>query len=150
MSAQPPRIGARLEADHRELDELWERFQNVPASDGPTRRERFAGFRSHLLRHIAVEEERLFPRLEEDAPRHRALVARLREEHREIEALLERIDRALVERSERANDLGVELINVLGEHNAREEGSAYPWLNEHFDPDEARSIEQRLSETLPE
>ena len=130
--------------DHRDLDELWERVAATPATDRPVRERLFVAFRSGLLAHIAEEEERLFPLFDATDPGLRGLVARLLEEHREIRGLLDRIDRELTTGTGNLEELGFELVNVLGEHNAREESVAYPWLDGHLPHDRVLEVERRL------
>ena len=127
-----PRISQILGEDHKDLDAQWERMGAVSDADLSTRRAMFASFSAGLLHHIAVEEELLFPPMETADPVRQALVARLREEHREIQEALRRIEDETTMGSKAWDELGSELVNVLWEHNAREEGAAYPWLDEHL------------------
>ncbi len=144
MTEDPPRLSRIMGRDHRDLDELWARVVATPATDREGRRPRFAAFRTGLLAHIAEEEEHLFPVLDETDPALRKLAARLLDEHREIRGILDQIDRAFSSGSGEIEALGLELVNVLGEHNAREEGFVYPWLDGHLSADQVRDVQRRL------
>ena len=139
-----PTITDVLGKDHRDLDALWDRVEATPATDRPNRQRIFAAFRSGLLAHIAEEEEQLFPRFDKTDPTLRTLVDRLLAEHREIREVLDRIDRSLRTGDGAIEELGFELVNALGEHNAREESFAYPWLDGRLSPEQVREVQRRL------
>lgn len=139
-----PRITQMLGDDHKELDAQWERICAVSDAELPTRQKMFAEYTADLLHHIAVEEAVLFPALETADPIRQALVARLREEHREIQETLHRIEVELATGPKSWEELGTELINVLWEHNAREEGAAYPWLDEHLSIGQILRVKQAM------
>lgn len=144
MTEEPRPLSEVMAVDHRDLNALWERVTSTSPTDRSERQRLFVEFRSGLLGHIAEEEERLFPLFDETDAILRALVARLLEEHREIRGLLERIDHELSTGTGAIDELGFDLVNVLGEHNAREENFAYPWLDGRLDPDAVREVRQRL------
>lgn len=138
------RLSELMGGDHQDLDERWERLRSTPETDLEARRRLFEAFREDLLDHIALEESELFPRMQEADPGQRALVERLLTEHREIRGALDRISDRLAHGSGSIEDLGQELIDVLWEHNAREEAAAYPWLDEHVTTEETRAVGDRL------
>jgi hemerythrin-like domain-containing protein len=133
-----------LSGDHRELDQKFEEFKATPASDMAQRRERFDRFAAELRRHIEVEERLLFPVFGEGDPSRRALVDRMLDEHRQIEVALEGIRLRLDEGNASTGDVEFELVNVLWEHNAREEGAVYPWFDTHLSKDRMRQMTQGL------
>ncbi len=140
------RICGRMKGDHQDLDERWTRFDATPASDLAARRMLFASFRSDLLHHIRIEEDTLFPRMIETDPGQRTLVERLLEEHERIRDVLRRIAEALESGTGPIDELSFELVNELGEHNAREEATAYPWLDDHLSPSETAEMIRRLED----
>lgn len=144
MTEPRPRLSDRMEGDHDDLNERWELFQRTPVSDRATRHELFDSFRSGLTRHIAIEEEDLFPRMLTTDPSQRGLVERLLEEHRGIKDALDRLAQFLETGSGPVDDLAFELTNLLGEHNAREEAYAYPWLDDHLPLAEVDDALRRL------
>ena len=144
MTGEPRPLSEVMGEDHRELDRSWERVVATPSTDLPTRKERFARFRSGLLAHIEEEEAYLFPKFDPTDPALQNLVSRLLEEHREIRGILDRIDHGLSTGRSEIESLGFDLINLLGEHNAREESFAYPWLDDHLPPDQVLEARRRL------
>ncbi len=140
--APPSRV---LGGDHAELDALFEEFQRTPRSEDGARRERFARFEAELRHHIALEENDLFPEFGEAGASNRALVERLLEEHRRIEAALDRLRGLLVIGGGETEAAELELVDVLWEHNAREEGAVYPWFDDHLSPEKARALARKLS-----
>jgi len=149
MTETRVRLSDLMGGDHHDLDERWERFQNTPASDRTRRRTIFDSFRADLLHHIAIEEEELFPRILSADPAQRGLVGRLLDEHRQIKEALDRLSEGLASGSGSIDRLGLELINVLWEHNAREEASAYPWLDDHLTAPEVLEVRDDLARRRP-
>ncbi len=143
MSDDRPRASETLGGDHRDLDRRFEEFQSIGADRVPERRRAFAAFASGLRRHIELEEADLFPVFQGSEPSHRELVERLLEEHRRIEAALRAIEEAIgLGRPTDEQDLA--LVDVLWEHNAREEGAVYPWFDTHLDAATVRRLAERL------
>ncbi|RIL08193.1 MAG: hypothetical protein DCC71_00120 [Proteobacteria bacterium] len=122
-----------LGLDHRRLDAVLSAAkQALHAGDVARGAERFAAFRAGLERHIAVEEEILFPAFEaatgmaQGGPTH---VMRL--EHRELRALMAEIGSAL----EGALDgpLTTPLAALTARiyaHNGKEERILYPAIDQ--------------------
>jgi hemerythrin-like domain-containing protein len=138
------RLSEVMGGDHHDLDDRWERLQGTPESERAARRELFDAFRADLLHHIEIEEDLLFPQMLNQDASLRGLVERLLEEHREIEETLERLAREIDTGSKAVDDLAFELKNILGEHNAREESSVYPWLDDHLAPAQVLEAVGRL------
>lgn len=134
-----------LGGDHAELDALFEEFQRTPKSESGARLERFAHFEADLRHHIRLEENDLFPEFGEAGAANRALVERLLEEHRRIEGALDRLRGLLEAGREETEPAELELVDVLWEHNAREEGAVYPWFDDHLSPEKARALARDLS-----
>ncbi len=139
-----------LGGDHEELDRKFEEFQGTPASEPALRRERFARFESELRHHIAIEEADLFPEFGGAGASHRALVDRLLEEHRRIERALDRIRTLLEGPGGPTEAAELELVDVLWEHNAREEGTVYPWFDDHLPLEKAQALARELPPRPPQ
>ncbi len=142
-------LSALMEGDHHDLDEVLVRFRSTPGAQIASRRELFTRFASGLRRHISLEERRLFPRMEEGGPESHRLVEMLLEDHRRIEGALVAIQATLDQGATSTEGPEVELLNLLGEHNAREEGFAYPWLDEHLPAADLLEVRHDLEEPLP-
>ncbi|HYL79667.1 MAG TPA: hemerythrin domain-containing protein [Candidatus Acidoferrum sp.] len=134
-----------LGGDHAELDRLWEVFQAIPDSDCSARRLAFDAYQKELMQHMRVEEELLFPRLIGPDPALTSLARRLLEEHVEIRQSLDGIDHFLTTGEGSMDSAGMALINVLWEHNAREEAQAYPWFDQHLSIEDAREVRRRMT-----
>lgn len=141
---EPPSV--RLSSDHAQLDQRLEEFRATPSAALGRRKELFDEFADELRRHISVEERLLFPVFGEGDPSRRLLVDRMLDEHRRITAVLQRIRGRLDAAAASTEDLETDLLNVLWAHNAREEGSVYPWLDGHLSADLARALGRELRE----
>ncbi len=123
-----------LGKDHDDLEEVFERFRKAPDRDARTAT--FAEFAQGLRRHIEVEETDLFPAITRADPSLEGLVRMLYEDHKLIENVLRRIEAKIASPSPETGPLETELLNILGDHNIREESFAYPWLDEHLPADQ--------------
>src|SRR5262249_36065605 len=108
-------------------------------------REAWAEFELGLRRHIGFEESILFPEFERatGTPPGVGPTLVMKIEHRRIEALLESIGRAL------AGDaapwpLRAEPHEVLGAHNAKEEGVLYPMTDGSLGEAESDALVARI------
>ena len=146
-SGEPP--SQVLSSDHREIDRTFEEFQATPPAATGRRTELFDRFATDLRRHIAVEEQLLFPVFGEGEPSRRLLVDLMLDEHRRIEEVLQEIHRRLDTGPASTGDLESELLNVLWAHNAREEESVYPWFDAHLSSQQARTVKRGLRESVP-
>ncbi len=118
-----------LQTDHRRLDAIMGRFQDAHKSGRWEDAARdFREFNLGLRRHIQIEEEILFPAFEEKTGMHDAgptFVMRM--EHTEIRGLLDRILSATdAKDSSQVNDATQAILNILGDHNMKEEHILYP------------------------
>ena len=134
------RLGRLMEADHRRLDDVWEQASSTYETDPAGSLKRYQEFQRGLIRHIAAEEELLFPFFESRGPAvARQFAEVLRQEHREIRTalddLVEKSGAHAVGRSEAEE----RLRDLLGAHDAREEEVLYPWCDE---PETATSAEE--------
>lgn len=149
MIRPTPSVSELLGGDHRELDDLFERFHDSPPSDRARRAALLAHFAEGLRRHIRIEESDLFPAMAEGDPSLHGLVERLLEDHRRIEDALGRLEARVGTEPAPTNELELDLMNVLWEHNAREEGVVYPWLDEHLAPERRRAVQERMEREPP-
>lgn len=122
---QPPTVSAVLEAEHRWIDERFTRFQQSLETGHPDTSP-FQEAAAKLHRHIYLEEELLFPRVETrglDGP-----TAVMVQEHGEICRQLALVGDLLESDAElaRIQQAFAALGNLLAEHNAKEEQILYP------------------------
>jgi len=152
VSRRAAERGARREVaealawDHDRLDALEQRaFERFASGDVPGAQASWGEFMVGLRRHIRFEEEILFPRFEEKLGMSAANgpTAVMREEHREIERLIEAIEHAFSGEAA-ALPLRADLHGVLGQHNLKEEHVLYPGTDRCLDPEERDDLVARI------
>jgi iron-sulfur cluster repair protein YtfE (RIC family) len=134
-------ISKYYEEDHDRLDELFKRFQGFKKTDFNRAHECFEQFKFGLQRHIAWEEEILFPFFEQtvgDAFSRPVYVMKL--EHRQITKLLELIKNKLREGDPNTGKEETELLEFLGNHNRKEEQILYPAIDDAASQEDLESI----------
>jgi hemerythrin-like domain-containing protein len=140
-------INEALSWDHDRLDALEAAaFQKRAEGDLESARDNFAAFAAGLRRHIAFEEQVLFPAFEEATgmPPTAGPTAVMREEHREIEVLIGKIEAGIAEKSAPVEELRRSLHDVLGEHNLKEEGVLYPTTDQLLGNEKADQLVERI------
>jgi len=133
MSADSP--GALFTPDHRHCDELWAQIEEV-ADDAQAARERYAAFDRAMRRHFAMEEEVLFPALEDATGMHGGGPTHvMRMEHAQMKRMLDEMTAAM-ERGDvsGALDQGDTLLMLIQQHNVKEEGILYPMCDNVLTP----------------
>lgn len=115
--------------DHDRLDNTFKQFRNIKDTDKNKAMLLFHELKVNLQKHIAWEEEILFPLFENKTGMYdEGPTAVMRMEHRKIKDLLERIHHNLGKNIQ-TSDLEDGLIEVLTEHNNKEESILYPWID---------------------
>jgi len=127
-TAMTDAVSDYLTDDHSRCDHLLGACEAaLAAKDWTAADQAFPILRDAILRHFSMEEEVLFPELEERNPVAAGPAGVMRMEHQQMRQLLSELEQALGRRS-RATCLGaMETINMLAQqHNAKEEGILYP------------------------
>lgn len=123
------RIKDHMIRDHDQLNRALEEFQQIKNKDPAEAWELFLEFKIGLLRHIAWEEEILFPLIECRTDMHMpGPTALVRIQHQQIKALLEQITDQIIRREESTENLEKSLIDLLTIHSEEEEKILYPWI----------------------
>ena len=141
-------LTAFFEQDHRDCDARWADVeelldtQDVDAA-GPA----WQKFNTGMRRHIAMEEEVLFPAFESAARMAGGgPTAVMRMEHQQMRGLLDQIESAMEsDDAEQAMDIGDTLLMLIQQHNIKEEGMLYP-MAENMLAAEWDSLAKILSE----
>jgi len=141
-------ISRNLTQDHRRCDHLLAALEAAVSSnawdsaDGAA-----AAFRDALLRHFALEEEMLFPEVEQASPMAAGPTSVMRMEHLQMRNLLDDLA-AAVRARDRDTCLGdLETLHLLGQqHNAKEEGILYPLADDALD-ESAEALLTRMQAT---
>jgi iron-sulfur cluster repair protein YtfE (RIC family) len=112
--------------DHRDCDELWAAVEQAVDSGGDSA-VAYGKFEGSLLQHLAMEEEVLFPALEQASGTQGGPTMIMRAEHRQMRGLLEQM-RAAAESGdfETVVDQGDTLLMLIQQHNMKEESVLYP------------------------
>ncbi|MBS3073833.1 hemerythrin domain-containing protein [Candidatus Pacearchaeota archaeon] len=129
MSKNMKTILSFMGEDHDRLDNIFKDFKNENI-DKNKAKNLFQEFKTELQRHIAWEEEILFLLFENKTGMSNAgPTAVMRTEHKQIKELLEKIRVNLANDNIHARDLENGLIEILTEHNNKEESILYPWID---------------------
>jgi regulator of cell morphogenesis and NO signaling len=145
QETQPQSATEYLSADHHRIDAL---IADICAliEDGELERADYScgDLDTALRRHIRIEEEILFP-LFESQVRLSGPTAVMRMEHRKIEGWLDELEDSLAALSRpQASTAMAELVQVLEEHDRKEEAIVYPRIDEVLSPGERRELVARL------
>ncbi len=136
----PHSITEFFEQDHARLDKLFGEFQSA-AEHLDTAKAIFASFKSGLEQHIEWEEQLLFPEVEQAAgfPANTGPTHVMRLEHIEIKACLALIEDKL--NAQQDSHLEQQrLLDVLAQHNMKEERILYPMSDQSISPQTINSI----------
>ncbi|MFG2819676.1 hemerythrin domain-containing protein [Kitasatospora sp. NPDC048365] len=119
---------AELLADHREVEEMFDRIQALPSGD--ERRRKVADeFTIELVRHSVAEEMYLYPAVRAHLPGGDRLADREIADHSAVELLLKELEG--VDCDDVRFDLLVDqLVNEVSAHVADEEQNLFPALAE--------------------
>jgi iron-sulfur cluster repair protein YtfE (RIC family) len=137
-----------LTDDHRRCDHLLadcekqidaKAWQAVDAAS--------VAFQEALLHHFTLEEEVLFPELEQINPAAGAPAGVMRMEHRQMRQLLEELASAVRARDKEACLGNLETLHMISQqHNAKEEGILYPLADRSLQ-DGADALIERMRAT---
>src|SRR5262245_4123402 len=117
------------EEDHDRLDLLFRDYMKFKHVHFATARENFVAFKHGIERHIAWEEEVLFPAFQKKTGIEEGPITALAEEHQHIISILEEINLKLQKNDASSNRLEHDLIVLLGHHSVKEENVIYPVLD---------------------
>ncbi len=135
-------------ADHDRLDDIFRRFQDVRKKDLSGAMDLFRAFRSGLLRHIRWEEDLLFPSFEKETGMALSGPTQvMRMEHREIKLDLEKIGADLLNGN--SGQWETPLLDVLSDHNNKEEAVLYPWIDRSLTAEEVESLVLLMKADVP-
>ncbi len=128
---------AFFEGDHRRCDALWSQVEGA-VDAGADEGAAWRAFADAMERHFQMEEEVLFPRLEERTgmPPGAGPTAVMRAEHAQMRGLLAQMEEAA--RGGQWEDLadqGDTLLMLTQQHNVKEEGILYPMADQALGAD---------------
>jgi hemerythrin-like domain-containing protein len=134
-----PSPRSRFLADHEQLEVLLSALiAAFETGDRDIARETYRRFERELSEHLELEEQQLFPELEQSDPRE---VEDLRAEHRAIRARLDDLGIGVELHYTRLPQIR-DLVEILHAHAAREDKVLYAWADRVFsDPTHASNLE---------
>lgn len=120
-------------ADHHACDELWAAVEAAAdAGDGARVEAAFAAFDTALRRHLAMEEDVLFPAFEQATGMTMGPTRVMRIEHQQMRGLLDQMAAAASRDHGALVDQGDTLMMLIQQHNVKEEGMLYPMCDAHL------------------
>lgn len=141
------RVSDAFCSDHERLARLEvDAFVARAAGDTAAAATRYGVFSAGLRRHIAIEEELLFPLFEMRAglfPDPRP-TEKMRKEHTEILRLLGEILRTIGDPAKLPDQARAAFHQILEEHHLKEEGLLYPALDMVLTPEESDALVARV------
>ena len=139
------------EHDHDELDGFLKQFQSLKRGDFAQAKPFFRSFKFGLQRHILWEEEILFPIFEsKTGMKDSGPTAVMRHEHVLIKEALEALHLKVRESNPDSDAEERALIDLLGNHNYKEENILYPAIDELTTAEEKKILFQRMEEVPKE
>ena len=133
-------LAAFFEQDHRDCDARWVDVEELlDTEDIESARPAWTKFEASLRRHIAMEEEVMFPAYEAATAAGDESSEPRRLEPHQIIRLLEKIGKAVdAGKARDALGAGDTLLMLLQQHNASEEAVLYPMADKVLGPDWAK------------
>ena len=123
-------------ADHRACDVLWTSVEAAGEEDDDAAiRSAFSAFDRAMRRHLAMEEEVLFPAFEKATGMVAGPTRVMRAEHAQMRGLLDQMAAALASDPTAVLDTGDTLLMLVQQHNRKEEGMLYPMCDAHLGTD---------------
>lgn len=120
-------------AFRRDIARFGKALSNVAKGDASRvdgLREEWIHYRGALHGHHEIEDTSIFPSIKEEAPELVSVIEGLSADHRRIDPLLERGDRAFTElpKADAAIEVVAELARLLDSHLSTEEATVVPFL----------------------
>ncbi len=140
-------ITSFFEEDHDQLDSVFSRFRTKKHAEPAAAGSLLAQFTSGLHRHIHWEEQILFPLFESKTGSTSGPTQVMRLEHIQIKDLLESIRVKVSEGMDSSEDEKM-LLNVLGEHNWKEEHILYPAIDSHLSSRQIADVFDRIKTSM--
>ncbi|PYC70606.1 hemerythrin [Streptomyces tateyamensis] len=133
---------AELMADHREVEQMFDQIQALPAGDAK-RRDIADQFTIELVRHSVAEEMYLYPAVRDHVPGGDMIADRELKDHAAVERLLKELEQAPVEGAE-FDALLTRIVAEVSEHVADEETNLFPALSGVCSPDQLDQLGDKI------
>jgi len=124
-------LSKHFEDDHRRLSKLLKNYQSLKTVDYPRAKENFEAFQFGLRRHMAWEEDVLFPLFERKTGiESGGTTQTLREHHRNISRYLHAMEKKLSSNNRDTDEDETLLLELLELHDRMEESFLYPEMDQ--------------------
>jgi len=134
-----------MSKDHDRLDGIFKKFQAAKNKDYGIAKRLFHEFKTGLERHIAWEEEMLFPLFENKTGMHNTGPTEvMRMEHKQIKEFLEGIHSKIAKKDMKTDEFEEGLIETLTPHNDKEENILYPMIDSHISEKEREEALKKM------
>lgn len=144
-------ISAYFEKDHDRLDRLFKEFRSNKRNDFIKAKGFFRDFLLGLRRHITWEEEILFPVFEtKTGMKDSGPTAVMHFEHEVIKRVLNDIHEKVRLNDPDSDHEEASLLEVLTQHNSKEEGILYPAMDQLLTESESCEIFQKIEKRSAE
>lgn len=133
-----------FEKDHRRLDALFERFQELKQDNFTEGEQFFKEFKYGLQKHILWEEELLFPLFEKKSGISSGPTEVMRQEHLSILRVLRKIAEKVDLNDFSTDGEEKELFEILSRHNLKEENALYPMIESSASLEEKKEVFKKM------
>ncbi|WKX73655.1 hemerythrin domain-containing protein [Streptomyces sp. XD-27] len=133
---------SELTADHREVEEMFERIQAMPPSD-PERKRLVDNATIELVRHAVAEEQYLYPAVREHVEEGNPLADKEITDHGRVERILKDLERRDVDDAD-FDTLVTQLVNEVSAHVRDEEHRLFPLLRAACSPEQLEKLGDRI------
>lgn len=138
-------IKSYFQKDHEELDSLFDSFQTRKRCDFDEAKRDFEHFKQALFRHIAWEENILFPLFEsKTGMQYGGPTQVMRLEHEQLKTLLKSLEEKMKQEEPGDDDEETVLIELLAQHNHKEENILYPMIDQSITEEERREVFRKI------
>lgn len=141
-------INDTFSRDHKQCDELFAEAESAAgAGHWPKAAELYDDFQSRMIRHMDIEEQILFPAIEERAGGPIGPTQVMRSEHDEMRDLLGRMAQCVAARdTDDFLGLSETLLILMQQHNLKEEEILYHMADQMLGADGAAGVLARMEE----
>jgi len=129
--------------DHRECDNLYAPLEEaIGQGDFEKALELFVPFKNAMLKHFAMEEEVLFPKMEEFIGGGEGPIYVMKMEHDQIRSIINQLGEAIKAKNrDKALGLGETFMIMTQQHNMKEEQILYT-MAEQLPLDKQKTLEE--------
>ncbi len=129
--------------DHRECDNLYAPLEEaINSGDFEKALELYVPFKDAMLKHFNMEEEVLFPKMEEFMGGGEGPIYVMKMEHNQIRSVIDQLGEAINDKNqEKALGLGETFMILTQQHNMKEEQVLYN-MAEQLPIDQEKTLEE--------